>query len=135
MKNKRERIRVMTGYQFIRKDTQREKRKNRNQNKYKYIKEDTNPYEAGLYYQLFLSLASQRLEQREREKKEQKIEQNQRTREEKKTEINDKKRENSKNDKMQLNMNWSGTQIIITAETFMGMQCDNRCERNEETSL
>lgn len=69
MKNKRERIRVMTGYQFIRKDTQREKRKNRNQNKYKYIKEDTNPYEAGLYYQLFLSLASQRLEQREREKK------------------------------------------------------------------
>lgn len=123
MKDKRERIRVMTGYQFIRKDTQREKRKNRNQNKYKYIKEDTNPYEAGLYYQLFLSLASQRLEQRERKKTEK--EQNQRTREEKKTEIKDKKRENSKNDRMQLNMNWSGTQIIITAETFMGMQCDN----------
>lgn len=123
MKNKRERIRVMTGYQFIRKDTQREKRKNRNQNKYKYIKEDTNPYEAGLYYQLFLSLASQRLEQRERKKTEK--EQNQRTREEKKTEIKDKKRENSKNDKMQLNMNWSGTQIIITAETLLGMQCDN----------
>lgn len=126
MKNKRERIRVMTGYQFIRKDTQREKRKNRNQNKYKYIKEDTNPYEAGLYYQLFLSLASQRLEQRERKKKNRKrIELENERREKVDTEIKDKKRENSKNDKMQLNMNWSGTQIIITAETLLGMQCDN----------